>query len=1239
MAIKYQGFGDLDIFTIGSNQVAIVDGGAQQDRVLITSNQTADVDLNLDADAKIELQAGVQVANAKLSFGTQIITLSNGAKISAKSTAEVYIGTKKVSMAELKALITDGSYTVTGNEAPAPVAPAVPAFTLTLDDARTGEAKGTDTNGSTGFSATVTDPVQGGQSAVGTTLKFTSTEAFASNSSVLVFKQNGDFYLLGDKVVAKFGSNPDQVIGTYSSTDVQKDATITFTNAAVTAQVIQDLLSNINIGDSDDNGKDLTYTVELTNASGAKSSQSFTIEAAGDNISITGLNATDSREVQKGEDDAFVTTTLVDPEAKVTLVTLPEQTTLEGGKLVLSGLRATDSFTLTNTTDAPVDGQARLVGDLVVIDSNTNGTSITETVIGTRQVADNGDWTISLNSNATAANTAILLNNLAVKLDNSNLNVTVPVTYALTNAAGTETVSDTVALKIIDNFTAISLADLNTLATSSAPGVNKALTGNYLINVPASVSANSIDLSDLVLTGLTSARIQINGNANIADMISTSQGAKGLEVFNGVLSNYLITGAYTLTGTAAQLSGETVKVSKTSDTTAVIVTNMDAVINANGKANADLSKITAETVTANFAESAEFIGILGTANVVIADGKTLTVDASKISARSVTDGSDSANLIVNNLAASTDLSKIDLGGTVTVNAGTLNFAGNLGFTGGANSNSAVVLADGATFTTTAAIASGVVINDGNNTANVAITALDAFKDTHGKGIADLSNINVDGTKTATVSDNVTFTGNLGNFTTSIDANKTFTAAADKVSGKTINGAGNVKVTGLTTTETDLSKITNGGTRLVEASGTLNSATNLGFFSVEVPATKELTLSVTQADARTITGQASTTDNGKGGSIFVTGLDGEKAYDLSKITAGAKTPVVSPATSTGDAGTFKATIAGENSVSLHAATKLGTAELVLEAVNGALTATITAAQADDRVVKGTGGENLTVDMTAAAADLDLSKVDATKIGNFVAQTKGTINLSGMKLGALDQVLVNDGSETTVTDAVVTLTAEQAGALGVSKDSPQKAIVSQVENTASNGELAADTVKVVVTASTLLTGSTGVSYVASAGDDQLAGTNLNDTIDGNSGKDTINGGDGNDIIIGGAGVDSMTGGEGVDTFKFTETTDSGTGTGNRDIITDFADGGLAGGDLIDLSAFDKGTDVAFIGSASFEGATGITNENIAEVRYVVAGGNAIVEVDTDGNGSADFQIQLTGVTTLSAQDFILAAVTTP
>ncbi len=217
------------------------------------------------------------------------------------------------------------------------------------------------------------------------------------------------------------------------------------------------------------------------------------------------------------------------------------------------------------------------------------------------------------------------------------------------------------------------------------------------------------------------------------------------------------------------------------------------------------------------------------------------------------------------------------------------------------------------------------------------------------------------------------------------------------------------------------------------------------------------------------------------------------------------------------------------------------------------------------------------------------------------------------------------------------------------------MSQVENTGTNGELAADTVKVVVTASTL-SGSTGVSYVASAGDDQLAGTNLNDTIDGGdaddvmnggtgddnltggSGKDTINGGDGDDIIIGGAGVDSMTGGDGVDTFKFTGATDSGTGTGNRDIITDFADGGLAGGDLIDLSAFDTDgntatTDVAFIGSASFEGSGSGTN--IAEVRYVVAGGNAIVEVDTDGNGSADFQIQLTGVTTLSAQDFILAA----
>lgn len=132
MAIKYSGYAEQDTITIGSNQIAIVDGGAEVDTIKITADQTADVDANVDSTATIALQAGVSIASATTLFGTQIVTLTNGAVIKANAGATFTIGTKTVSMADLSAL--GASYSVTGNEAPADGTPATQT-TLTTSDA------------------------------------------------------------------------------------------------------------------------------------------------------------------------------------------------------------------------------------------------------------------------------------------------------------------------------------------------------------------------------------------------------------------------------------------------------------------------------------------------------------------------------------------------------------------------------------------------------------------------------------------------------------------------------------------------------------------------------------------------------------------------------------------------------------------------------------------------------------------------------------------------------------------------------------------------------------------------------------------------------------------------------------------------------------------------------------------------------------------------------------------------
>jgi Ca2+-binding RTX toxin-like protein len=142
-------------------------------------------------------------------------------------------------------------------------------------------------------------------------------------------------------------------------------------------------------------------------------------------------------------------------------------------------------------------------------------------------------------------------------------------------------------------------------------------------------------------------------------------------------------------------------------------------------------------------------------------------------------------------------------------------------------------------------------------------------------------------------------------------------------------------------------------------------------------------------------------------------------------------------------------------------------------------------------------------------------------------------------------------------------------------------------------------------------------------RLTGNELNNIIWGTAFNDTLNGG---------AGADMLTGGLGADTFVFTSIGDSGVGAGNRDIIADF----VSGTDKIDFSGIDAiaGTSAndnfTFISTNAFSGSGA---SGAGQLRYFVDGGNTIIEGDVDGNGLADFQVQLTGVHTFTTTDLLL------
>lgn len=134
------------------------------------------------------------------------------------------------------------------------------------------------------------------------------------------------------------------------------------------------------------------------------------------------------------------------------------------------------------------------------------------------------------------------------------------------------------------------------------------------------------------------------------------------------------------------------------------------------------------------------------------------------------------------------------------------------------------------------------------------------------------------------------------------------------------------------------------------------------------------------------------------------------------------------------------------------------------------------------------------------------------------------------------------------------------------------------------------------------------------ENIVGTPFDDILTGNNLANVIEGGAGKDIVRGGLGRD---------TFVFARLTDMSVGP-NRDVIVDFT----SGVDRIDLWRVDANTSqpgdqsFTYIGASGFSGTPG-------QLRF--SGG--ILSGDVDGNRTADFEIALTGVSTLNpATDFI-------
>ncbi|MBR0670145.1 calcium-binding protein [Neoroseomonas soli] len=174
--------------------------------------------------------------------------------------------------------------------------------------------------------------------------------------------------------------------------------------------------------------------------------------------------------------------------------------------------------------------------------------------------------------------------------------------------------------------------------------------------------------------------------------------------------------------------------------------------------------------------------------------------------------------------------------------------------------------------------------------------------------------------------------------------------------------------------------------------------------------------------------------------------------------------------------------------------------------------------------------------------------------------------------------------------------------------------------------------------------GTSYTLSANVEVLrldgaglvtgAGNALANTIIGNAGdnvlwgmagNDTLSGGDGNDVLIGGVGRDVLIGGNGGDHFRFLDASQSTTKA--PDQIVDF----VAGQDRIDLRQIDANLSQA--GDDAFAYVTSF-GKQAGEVMVASLGGDSYqVRGDINGDGAADFAINVTSATGPTADWFLL------
>ena len=364
--------------------------------------------------------------------------------------------------------------------------------------------------------------------------------------------------------------------------------------------------------------------------------------------------------------------------------------------------------------------------------------------------------------------------------------------------------------------------DLAAKTAAVADGVTVTATAAVLDGETAAAAGNG----NIAVTALHSTlAANLSGLSSASGTVTAAFDATG--TFTGNLGTAVVTVAdgAVMTAAAIDVAGKTINKINSGALTVTVRT---------ADANVDLTSIAGDAINSvTVKEDLTFTGTLDeTVSTSIDTSVTLTIAASKVSGKAVT---GTGSLIIEALAADTDLANVNPGGGVTARVGAdLDITDNA-FLGDVD---IYEVSSGSTLRATGAQLNGkTVLGDGSLIVERLV------------GGTDLTNVNPGGGVTALVADNISITGNgtLGVVDTyTVSTNRTLTATADQVDGIAVTGEGRLTVNGTATGATDLSSLS---ADVVDITGA--DLTNGSVTWMTVAAGDELKLTSGQTTGQTI----------------------------------------------------------------------------------------------------------------------------------------------------------------------------------------------------------------------------------------------------------------------------------------------------------------------------------------------------------------------------------------------------